>query len=123
LNPARGEIWWANLEPIVGSEQGGRRPVLVLQTDLLAAFTSTVIAAPLTTVLRRAQLPSSAFIPRLGTGLASDSVALCHQLRVLDKARFHSRVGSVPPEVLAQAELALKFTLGLLGPPSSGSAA
>jgi hypothetical protein len=47
LNPARGEIWWANLEPIVGSEQGGRRPVLVLQTDLLAAFTSTVIAVNL----------------------------------------------------------------------------
>jgi mRNA interferase MazF len=113
LTPVRGELWWATLDPIVGSEQGGRRPVLILQNDAISGFTSTMIAVPLTTNLRRSQLPSSAFIPSAGTGLISDSVALCHQMRVLDKARLHSRIGTVTPEVTLQVEYAVLFTLGI----------
>jgi mRNA interferase MazF len=113
LNPARGDLWWAVLDPTLGSEQAGTRPVLVLQNDAIGAFTSTIVVVPLTTVLRRAQLPSSAFIPALGTGLSSNSVALCHQLRVIDKARLRGRLGGVPQEVLLQVEHAILFTLGI----------
>src|SRR5262249_37413268 len=102
---------------------GGRRPVLILQTNTISTFTSTVVAVPLTTVLRRAQLPSSALIPAHGTGLAEDSVALCHQLRVLDKARLTSRIGLVSPEVLLQVEYAALFTLGISQVSPSGGAA
>jgi len=113
LSPVRGELWWATLDPVVGSEQSGRRPVLILQNDVLSAFTSTVLAVPLTTTLRRAQLPSSAFIPRGASGLATDSVALGHQLRVLDTARLRSKIGAVAPEVLLQVERAVLFALGI----------
>ena len=113
MNPTRGEVWWAILDPVVGSEQGGRRPVLVLQNDVISSFTSTILAVSLTTNLRRAQLPSSAFVPRAGTGLAADSVALCHQLRVLDTTRFRGKIGAVASEVLLQVEYATLFALGI----------
>ena len=114
----RGELWWASLDPIVGSEQGGRRPVLIFQNDAVSSFTTTVVAIPLTTVLRRSQLPSSIFIPSAGTGLPSDSVALCHQVRVLDKSRLHGRIGTLPADLLRQIEYAVLFTLGIVVPPS-----
>jgi mRNA interferase MazF len=113
---ARGELWWATLDPIVGSEQGGRRPVLVPQNDAVSSFTRTVIAIPLTTNLRRSQLPSAVFVPSAGTGLQSDSVALCHQARVLDKSRLHQRIGMLPDDLLHQVEYAVLFTLGILPP-------
>ena len=123
MNPVRGELWWASLEPVVGSEQGGRRPVLVLQNNSISAFTSTVVVVPLTTVLRRAQLPSSALIPAAGTGLAQDSVALCHQIRVLDKSRLVGHIGSVSKDVLLQVEYAALFTIGvsLAADPGGGA--
>jgi mRNA interferase MazF len=123
LNPVRGELWWATLDPIVGSEQAGRRPVLIVQNDAISSFTSTVVAVPLTTVLRRAKLPSSALVPALGTGLPQDSVALCHQLRVLDKARLVGRIGLVSPEILLQVEYATLFTLGISLKRGQGGAA
>ena len=113
MTPVRGELWWATLDPVVGSEQGGRRPVLILQNNAISSFTSTMVVVPLTTTLRRAQLPSSAFVPSAGTGLAGDSVALCHQLRVLDTARLHGKIGTVTSEILAQVEYAALFTLGI----------
>lgn len=118
MTPRRGEIWWANLDPVVGSEQGGRRPVLILQNDAISRFTSTILVVPLTTTLRRSQLPSSAFIPHAGTGLTSDSVALCHQMRVLDTTRLSTRIGAIAPEVVLQVEYAAQFTIGI--PPASG---
>ena len=80
----RGEIWLANLNPIHGSEQAGTRPVLIFQNDAINRFTTTFLSIPLTTNLRRAALPSCLTIPQGEGGLAKDSVALCHQLRVLD---------------------------------------
>ena len=116
MNPERGELWWASLDPIVGSEQGGRRPVLVLQNDVVSSFTTTIVAIPLTTTLRRSQLPSAVFIPSVGTGLPSDYVALCHQVRVLDKVRLHGRIGILPADILYQVEYAVLFTLGIVRP-------
>lgn len=84
----RGEIWLAEFNPIRGSEQAGTRPVLILQNDSINRFTSTFLAIPLTTNLRRASLPTCVLLPEGEDGLAKDSVALCHQLRVLDKSRL-----------------------------------
>jgi mRNA interferase MazF len=112
-------VWWASLDPIVGSEQGGRRPILVLQNDAVSSFTTTVVAIPLTTTLRRSQLPSAVFVPSAGTGLPSDSVALCHQVRVLDKSRLHGRIGTLPVDLMRQIEYSVLFTLGIVQPSSA----
>ena len=84
----RGEIWLADLNPTRGSEQAGTRPVLILQNNVINKYTTTILAIPLTTNLRRAALPSCVQISKGEGGLASDSVVLCHQLRVLDKTRL-----------------------------------
>jgi mRNA interferase MazF len=117
LKVLRGELWWASLDPIVGSEQGGHRPILVLQTDAISSFTTTVIAIPITTNLRRSQLPSAVFVSSVAAGLPSDSVVLCHQMRVLDKSRLHRRIGMLPADLLHQVEYALLFTLGISSNP------
>ena len=113
MNISRGELWWASLDPTKGSEQAGRRPVVVVQCNAINAFTTTVLAIPLTTNLRRAQLPSCVLIPQGAGGLAADSVALCHQLRVLDTQRLAERIGVLDSMRLLQIESALLFTLGI----------
>ncbi len=113
MKVSRGELWWADLNPVRGSEQAGRRPVLVFQNDQINRFTTTVLAIPLTTNLRRASLPSCVEIPKKGTGLAEDSVAVCHQLRALDKRRLKERIGAVDESALAAVDQCLAFTLGM----------
>ena len=110
----RGEIWIATLDPTQGSEQAGVRPIIIFQNDTISRYTTTVISIPLTTNLRRASLPSSVFIPNGEGGLTQDSVALCHQMRVLDKARLRNKIGEVNPETLVQLENNVLFTLGYL---------
>lgn len=110
----RGEIWLANLNPTRGSEQAGIRPVLVFQNDLVSRFTTTILTIPLTTNLRRAALPSCVQIASGEGGLAKDSVALCHQLRVLDKTRLHRRLGIVSQETLTAIENSMLFTMGIV---------
>jgi mRNA interferase MazF len=110
----RGEIWLANLNPTRGSEQTGIRPVLIFQTDLLNRFTTTVLTIPLTTNLRRASLPSCVSISREEGGLVSDSVALCHQLRVLDKSRLQRKLGTVSQQTLSAIESGMLFTMGII---------
>ncbi len=84
----RGEIWIVNLDPTQGSEQAGVRPTIIFQNDTISRYTTAAIGIPLTTNLRRASLPSCVLIPGGEGGLTQDSVALCHQLRVLDKTRL-----------------------------------
>jgi len=110
----RGEIWLANLNPIRGSEQAGTRPVLIFQNDTINRFTTTFLSIPLTTNLRRAALPSCLAIPQGEGGLTHDSVALCHQLRVLDRARLMKRPGVVNDETLAAVESIVMFTTGIV---------
>ena len=110
----RGEIWISALDPTQGSEQAGVRPIIIFQNDTIARYTTTVISIPLTTNLRRASLPSSVFIPSGEGGLTQDSVALCHQMRVLDKTRLRNKIGEVNPELLVQLENNVLFTLGYL---------
>lgn len=91
ISVRRGEIWLADLNPTRGSEQAGIRPVLIFQNDLLNKYTTTVLAIPLTTNLRRAALPSCLLISKGEGGLAQDSVALGHQLRVIDRSRLQKK--------------------------------
>ena len=114
MNVARGDLWWATLDPTQGSEQAGRRPVVIIQNDVINSFTSTFLAIPLTTNLRRAQLPSSVLLPRGSAGLSEDSVALCHQHRVLDRQRLVARIGALETDLLLQVEAALLFTVGIV---------
>ena len=110
----RGEIWLADLNPIRGSEQAGMRPVLVLQNDAINTFTTTVLAIPLTTNLRRAALPSCVRVAASEGGLASDSVILCHQIRALDTTRLQRRLGTVSPDTITSVERCALFTLGIV---------
>ena len=109
----RGEVWLAELNPIRGSEQAGKRPVLILQNDSVNRFTSTFLAIPLTTNLRRASLPTCVLLPEGEGGLAKVSVALCHQLRVLDKSRLMRRLGSVSELTLTAIDHCVLFTTGI----------
>jgi len=107
----RGEVWLAALDPVRGSEQAGTRPVLVLQTDPLNAFLRTVVVIPFTTNLRWGQFPFCVLLPAEEGGLVSDSVALCHQVRVADKSRLLRRLGQVSDAAMAKIERALQVTL------------
>lgn len=111
----RGEIYLADLDPTRGSEQAGRRPVLVSQHNLINRFSRTVICIPFTSNLRRAQLPSCLLVLAGEGGLSRDSVALCHQMRVLDQSRLVTRLGRVSDEMLAEVERVVAFTLGMRG--------
>ena len=80
------------------------RPTIIFQNDTISRYTTTAIGIPLTTNLRRASLPSCVLIPGGERGLTQDSVALCHQLRVLDKTRLRNKMGEVNPEIMLQLE-------------------
>jgi mRNA interferase MazF len=114
MTVGRGEIWLADLNPTRGSEQAGVRPVLIFQNDIVSRFSTTVLAIPLTTNLRRASLPTCAQISKGEGGPASDSVALCHQLRVLDTTRLRRKLGMVSQATLSTIESVVLFTLGFI---------
>jgi mRNA interferase MazF len=109
----RGEIWLASLDPVRGSEQAGTRPVLILQADPLNAFLRTVVIIPFTTNLRWARFPFCVSLRAGEGGLASDSVALCHQVRVSDKTRLLHRMGQISDASLTAVEQALRVTVGM----------
>ncbi len=108
----RGEVWLANLNPTQGSEQAGIRPVIIFQNDLVSQFSTTTITIPLTTNQRRAMLPICLLIKQGDGGLVQDSVALCYQMRVLDKTRLMRKLGQLNPETIAQLEEVVLLTLG-----------
>jgi mRNA interferase MazF len=108
----RGEVWLADLNPTQGSEQAGIRPVIIFQNDLVSKFSATTIAIPLTTNQRRASLPICLAIKQGMGGLSQDSVALCFQIRVLDKTRLIRKLGQLSPEVIYRLEEVVLLTLG-----------
>ncbi|MBI4689489.1 MAG: type II toxin-antitoxin system PemK/MazF family toxin [Nitrospirae bacterium] len=107
----KGDVYLANLDPAVGSEQSGTRPILVFQNVELTKFTRTIVIIPFTTNLKRSQLPACVFVPRGEGGLDNDCVAICYQIRVLDKSRLIRYLGTLSDKVLSEIEDALKFTL------------
>ena len=110
----RGEIWLADLNPTRGSEQAGIRPVLVLQNDSISNYSTTVVAIPLTTNLRRASLPTCVLVRRGEGGLSADSVLLCHHIRAIDKTRLRQRLGKLKLRTMEDVEDCMLFTLGIV---------
>ena len=110
----RGEIYFANLNPVVGSEQGGTRPVLVIQNDRGNAHSPTVIVACMTSRLKKKALPTHVLLSREKTGLERDSMVLCEQVRTIDTLRLISRAGEVAPEEMRRVDEALRRSAGLL---------
>jgi mRNA interferase MazF len=108
----RGEVWLADLNPTQGSEQAGIRPVIIFQNDIVSQFSTTIITIPLTTNQRRAILPICLLIKQGDGGLVQDSVALCFQMRVLDKTRLTRKLGQLNPDTIAQLEEVVLLTLG-----------
>ena len=88
--------------------------MLIFQNDILSGFTTTVLTIPLTTNLRRASLPSCVLISKSDGGLLADSVALCHQLRVIDKIRLQQKLGTLSQETLTKVESCILFTMDII---------
>ena len=110
----RGEIYYADLSPVVGSEQGGIRPVLIIQNDVGNRYSPTVIAAAITSRLDKAKLPTHISLPSAGCGLRKDSVILLEQIRTIDKQRLKECMGEIPREVLLAVDHALEVSFGLI---------
>ena len=110
----RGDLYSACLDPVVGSEQGGIRPVLVIQNDIGNRYSPTVIVLAVTGQVNKARLPTHVPVACEGTGLQKDSVILAEQIRTLDKRRLRERIGTLRPEVMEKVSEALKISLGFL---------
>ena len=119
----RGEIYYADLSPVVGSEQGGIRPVLIIQNDVGNRYSPTVIAAAITSRRDKAKLPTHILLPASGCGLTKDSMILMEQIRTIDKQRLKECVGEIPPDVMKQADHAMKISFGLIPRVRAGRAA
>ncbi len=109
----RGEIYYADLGPVVGSEQGGVRPVLIVQNDVGNKYSPTVIAAAITSQHDKSRLPTHIEVNAGSCGLARDSVVLLEQIRTLDKHRLRERAGQITPEDQKRVDQALDVSLGL----------
>ncbi len=111
----RGEVFYADLSPVVGSEQGGVRPVLIVQNNIGNRHSPTVIAAAITSKTGKSQLPTHIPISSNDCGLTRDSVVLLEQLRTIDKKRLREKTGALPDNRLHQVDSALGISLGLSG--------
>lgn len=109
----RGDIYYADLSPVVGSEQGGVRPVLIIQNDTGNRYSPTVIAAAITSQLGKAKLPTHIALAAQGSGLPKDSVILLEQIRTLDKRRLRERMGRVDGAVMERVDDAIAVSFGL----------
>ena len=110
----RGDIYYADLSPVVGSEQGGVRPVLIIQNDTGNRYSPTVIAAAITSQTGTAKLPTHIDLPvDHSCGLSRDSVVLLEQVRTLDKKRLREKMGHVEENVMEKVDLAIAVSFGL----------
>jgi mRNA interferase MazF len=109
----RGDLFWVDLNPTKGSEQAGRRPVVVIQNDVGNEVAPTVIVAPLTTKRFTKHYPINVHIPRRVAGLKEDSTILLSQIRTIDKTRLERKIGHLPLTYLKQVDQAICISLGL----------
>lgn len=113
LHIRRGDIYYADLSPVVGSEQGGVRPVLIVQNDVGNRYSPTVIAAAITSRQTKAKLPTHIPIEAGSTGLLTDSIVLLEQVRTIDKRRLKEKMGSIPENAMKQINQAISVSFGL----------
>ena len=114
MNIKRGDIYYADLSPVVGSEQGGLRPVLIVQNDIGNKYSPTVIAAAITSRMSKTKLPTHIDIYASEVGLAKDSVVLLEQIRTLDKRRLREKMGHLTPSVMQKIDTAISVSFGLI---------
>lgn len=113
MNIRRGDIFYADLRPVVGSEQGGIRPVLIIQNDIGNKHSPTVICAAITSKMNKAKLPTHIEIDSSNYDIVRDSVILLEQLRTIDKQRLKDKVCHLDQDILAQVDRALQISLEL----------
>ena len=113
MNIKRGDIYYADLSPVVGSEQGGLRPVLIVQNDVGNRYSPTVIAAAITSRMGKTRLPTHIDIYAKEVGLAKDSVILLEQIRTLDKRRLREKMGHLEDSVMQRVNTAISVSFGL----------
>lgn len=110
----RGDIFYADLSPVIGSEQGGVRPVLVVQNDVGNKYSPTIIIAAITSQINKARLPTHIEIIAPDFGLPKDSVVLLEQVRTIDKKRLREKIGRFNEDMMRSVDEALKISLGLI---------
>ncbi len=115
----RGDIFYADLSPVVGSEQGGTRPVLIVQNDTGNRHSPTVIAAAITSKINKNRLPTHIEVDARNYGLARDSIILLEQIRTLDKRRLKERMGHLDREAMDRVDRAISISFGLETSPLS----
>lgn len=109
----RGDMFYADLSPVVGSEQGGIRPVLIVQNDVGNKYSPTVIAAAITSQINKAKLPTHIELSALNYGLPKDSVVLLEQIRTIDKRRLREKIGHIDDALMEDVNKALGVSFGL----------
>ena len=109
----RGDIYYADLSPVIGSEQGGIRPVLVVQNDVGNKYSPTVIAAAITSQINEAKLPTHIEVNAQMYGLSKDSVILLEQVRTIDKKRLKEKIGRLDDELMNKVNEAISISFGL----------
>lgn len=109
----RGDIFYADLSPVVGSEQGGTRPVLIVQNDMGNRHSPTVIAAAITSQTGKARLPTHIELTGHNVGLTKDSVVLLEQIRTIDKKRLREHMGRLDEDLMNQVDSAIAVSFGL----------
>ena len=110
----RGEIYYADLSPVVGSEQGGIRPVLVVQNDIGNKYSPTIIAAAITSKINKAKMPTHIELSAHVYGLNKDSVVLLEQIRTIDKQRLKEKIGKLDSSVMSNVDKALFISFGMV---------
>ena len=113
MNIKRGDIFYADLSPVIGSEQGGLRPVLIVQNDVGNRYSPTVIAAAITSKMGKAKLPTHIDVPGVSAGLARDSVILLEQIRTIDKTRLKEKMGHLDDGTMRTVNSAIEVSFGL----------
>ena len=109
----RGDIYYADLSPVVGSEQGGIRPVLIIQNDIGNKYSPTVIATAITSQINKAQMPTHIELDANEYGLSRDSVVLAEQIRTIDKRRLKEKIGHLDDDLMGRVNQALEISFGL----------
>lgn len=113
MSVKRGDIFYADLSPVVGSEQGGVRPVLVVQNDVGNKYSPTVIAAAITSRINKAKMPTHIELSANDYGLNKDSVILLEQIRTIDKRRLREKIGKLDTDMMDRVNEALFISFGL----------
>ncbi len=119
MNVKRGDIYYADLSPVVGSEQGGLRPVLIIQNDIGNRYSPTVIAAAITSRMGKNKLPTHIEVYAGKVGLSKDSVILLEQIRTLDKRRLREKMGHLDEDAMQRVNNAISVSFGLSVPPAA----